>query len=101
MAKKPYPSEIADRFQVRMPDGLRDRIAAAADANNRSMNSEIVARLEASFSPPLGLLNQPPDPYSAELLSAGAKLMARLVNLPSDEFRAVMNLLLTEKDADT
>lgn len=32
-----------------MPDGLRDRIADAAKANNRSMNAEIVARLEQSF----------------------------------------------------
>lgn len=35
---------------LRLPDGMRDRIAEAANANNRSMNSEIVARLEASFS---------------------------------------------------
>ncbi|MEY3774319.1 MAG: hypothetical protein RLZZ129_1099 [Verrucomicrobiota bacterium] len=49
MAKKPYPSEVADRFQVRMPDGLRDRIAEAAKASGRSMNSEIVHRLEGSF----------------------------------------------------
>lgn len=33
-----------------MPEGLRDRIRIAADQNNRSMNSEIVARLEQSFS---------------------------------------------------
>lgn len=44
-----YPSEMAERFQVRMPDGLRDRLRDAAAANGRSMNSEIVARLDASF----------------------------------------------------
>jgi hypothetical protein len=44
-----YPSQLADRFQVRMPDGLRDRIAEAAKANGRSMNAEIVFRLEESF----------------------------------------------------
>lgn len=32
-----------------MPDGLRDRIADAAAGNHRSMNAEIVARLEASL----------------------------------------------------
>ncbi len=32
-----------------MPDGLRDKLKAAAETNSRSMNSEIVARLEASF----------------------------------------------------
>lgn len=34
---------------MRFPDGMRDRIAVEAKANGRSMNSEIVARLEASF----------------------------------------------------
>lgn len=29
---------------------MRDRIKAAAEANNRSMNAEIVARLEATFT---------------------------------------------------
>lgn len=32
-----------------MPDGLRDRIRDAAEKNNRSMNAEIIERLEASF----------------------------------------------------
>lgn len=45
-----YPSQLADRFQVRMPDGLRDRIADAAKSSGRSMNAEIIARLEASFT---------------------------------------------------
>lgn len=39
----------ADQYTVRFPDGLRDRIRVAADANGRSMNAEIVARLAASF----------------------------------------------------
>lgn len=50
-----YPSELADRFQVRMPAGMRDRIKAAADANNRSMNAEILMRLEGSFRPIAGV----------------------------------------------
>lgn len=32
-----------------MPAGLADKLRAAAEANNRSMNAEIVARLEESF----------------------------------------------------
>ena len=35
---------------LRLPDGMRDLIKAAAEENNRSMNAEIVARLEMSFS---------------------------------------------------
>lgn len=50
MARDPYPSETQDRFLLRMPDGMRDRLKAEAEANKRSMNAEIVARLEASLS---------------------------------------------------
>ena len=48
------PSDRAPKFIVRLPDGMRDRIAEAARANNRSMNAEIVARLEATFARPSG-----------------------------------------------
>lgn len=44
--------QTQDKYIVRMPDGLRDRIRAAADANSRSMNAEIVAALEEKFPPP-------------------------------------------------
>ena len=46
-----YPSQIADRFLVRLPDGMREEIAASAQANNRSMTKEIVLRLQSSFTP--------------------------------------------------
>lgn len=54
--RDPYPSETQDRFIVRLPDGMRDRIKAAAEANNRSMNAEVVAALEQAFLPPEALL---------------------------------------------
>lgn len=38
-------SRSLDRLIVRLPDGVRDRIAARAKANGRSMNSEVVAIL--------------------------------------------------------
>lgn len=44
------PSQSQDKFVVRLPDGMRERIKAEAEANNRSMNAEIVARLEGSFA---------------------------------------------------
>lgn len=44
-----YPSQQQDRFIVRLPDGMRERIKAEADKNNRSMNAEIVARLAQTF----------------------------------------------------
>lgn len=41
----------SDKFMLRFPEGMRARIREAAEANGRSMNSEIIARLEASFDP--------------------------------------------------
>lgn len=41
-----------DQYLLRMPDGLRDRIKRAAEANNRSMNAEIVAALTEKYPPP-------------------------------------------------
>ncbi|MFN8681683.1 Arc family DNA-binding protein [Paracoccus sp. P2] len=39
-------------LMVRVPEGLRDRIKAAAEANGRSQNSEIVATLEEKYPAP-------------------------------------------------
>ena len=50
MPRRPYPSQVQDRFMLRLPDGMRGQIASAAKQNNRSMNAEIVRRLEASFA---------------------------------------------------
>lgn len=49
MTKPKFPSEKLDQYMVRFPDGLRDRIKAAAEANNRSMNAEIVAALLETY----------------------------------------------------
>lgn len=46
------PSRKQDQFIVRLPDGMRERIKSAAEANNRSMNAEIVATLEEKYPAP-------------------------------------------------
>lgn len=43
-----FPSETADKFVIRLPDGLRERVKAAAARNNRTMNAEIVTAIEAA-----------------------------------------------------
>lgn len=70
-----------------MPDGMRSRIGEAARANNRSMNAEIIARLEASFSSaiPAGLLQRvhlyglgaglPDDAALQEVIDAGLAVL--------------------------
>jgi hypothetical protein len=50
-----------EKFVLRLPDGMREKIGVAARANKRTMNAEIVQRLEASFSPtgePLLVINK-------------------------------------------
>ncbi|UFS65165.1 Arc family DNA-binding protein [Paracoccus denitrificans] len=42
----------SDKFMLRLPDGMRDRIKAAAEANKRSMNAEIVAALDDRYPAP-------------------------------------------------
>lgn len=55
--------QFKDRYMLRLPDGMRDRIKAAAETNNRSMNAELVATLEEKYPAP------PPD-AEAEKLAA-------------------------------
>lgn len=40
-----FDSHSLDKFVVRLPDGMRDQVAAAADADDRSMNSLIVTAI--------------------------------------------------------
>lgn len=40
---------LSDKFALRMPDGMRGKLRGAAEENNRSINQEIVERLQKSF----------------------------------------------------
>lgn len=42
---------LQDKFVIRLPDGMRDRIKAAAEREGRSMNSQIVQHLRAIYRP--------------------------------------------------
>lgn len=44
--EKKFPSQLQDKFTVRFPEGMRDKIAEKAKENNRSMNAEIILALE-------------------------------------------------------
>lgn len=44
-----------DKFVLRLPPGLRDRIKAEAERNNRSMNAEISHTLESTYPAPISL----------------------------------------------
>lgn len=65
MSRSDFPSGRLDQFSCRLPDGLRDNIKEAAGRNGRSMNSELIARLEQSFEAPRQIA-----PALAEMLDA-------------------------------
>jgi plasmid stability protein len=44
------PSRKLDQYIVRFPDGMRDRLKDAAAENGRSLNAEIVKRLERTIA---------------------------------------------------
>lgn len=44
-----YASQVADRMQVRFPEGLRQIVKVEAAKNNRSMNAEVVFRLQQAY----------------------------------------------------
>lgn len=43
------PAREADKFVVRFPEEMRERIAQVAHEHHRSMNSEIISRLDQSL----------------------------------------------------
>lgn len=49
MTKKNFPSDSLDKFMLRFPSGMREQIKEESNKNGRSMNAEIVHRLEVSF----------------------------------------------------
>lgn len=72
------------QYKLRWPEELRDKVAASAKAYNRSMNADIVARLEHSFEieSTLSPLNMPPDLLEARLTKA---LEERALNKNNNE----------------
>ncbi|SDR18121.1 Arc family DNA-binding protein [Paraburkholderia tuberum] len=77
------PSRTADQFVVRFPDGMRDQIAAAAKANNRSMNAEITSRLAQSLTNEAE--TEPLDPYRPDFPGVSVVLDSRGYPISWDE----------------
>ncbi|MGB0467069.1 MAG: Arc family DNA-binding protein [Pontibacterium sp.] len=64
MEDKKYPSHTLDKFQLRFPEGMRDQVKEASKESGRSMNAEIVHRLEETF------INTHPATDAGELMPA-------------------------------
>lgn len=95
MSRKPYPSELADKVLVRLPDGMKVKLLESAHANNRSLSAEVVARLETSFGTDeftrLARENGVLDPAYEDAIRSFAKTMF-------DEFGRQIERRLREKD---
>lgn len=91
MAKKTIQTE--DKYIVRFPDGMRDRIRIEAELNGRSMNAEITTRLQQTLDAQDGKVNETApgvDPaslqntlvsMSEELRRLGSLIDARVVDV--------------------
>ncbi|HEY4436020.1 MAG TPA: Arc family DNA-binding protein [Lelliottia sp.] len=106
-----YPSQLQDKFNLRLPEGMRDAIAERAKRNGRSMNSEIVDIIANAISQPalaqegiefiLGLtepdeLEKLSDKEKAKIHGAlidAAAIMARNLETESYNLRRVLFLL--------
>ena len=64
-----------DKFIVRLPTGLRDRIRLAAETNHRSMNAEVVALLEENYPAPAP--DQVTEPAARIMLWLAARIRRR------------------------
>lgn len=73
MNDKKYPSQTLDKFQLRFPSGLRDRIKTVSEENGRSMNTEIIHRLENSFDSESVSIDEIPSPEDARKLAMKAR----------------------------
>ena len=70
------------RSQFRLPVELADKIRESADASGRSMNAEVVARLEQSFQERAG-----------QSLDAAREEVRAQIRLVLEEMKAMENLI--------
>lgn len=100
----PTSAKNAEKFVVRLPRGMRRRIAEAARGYRRSMNSEIVARLEQTLSgtppapipgvnEPLPLLPREDRPSQVEQREMEIRLLKAFRQLSHDRQQALLELL--------
>lgn len=91
-----YPSATADKFVVRLPDGMREQIAEVARNNHRSMNSEIISRLEASILTESAAADQPKNLNSPEITPKERELLKHFRQLAHRQQTAVVALITAD-----
>lgn len=70
------------QYKLRWSEELRDKVAKSAKAYKRSMNADIIARLERSFEQESDLspLNMPPEELKRRLENAKSELQSQKEN---------------------
>ena len=74
----------SDKFMLRLPDGMRDQLKAVAAENGRSMNAEIVIRLERSFRAPEDQLRANNPAFQGFMLMAMESIADTYANMEDD-----------------
>lgn len=82
--RKEDAGQKADQFVVRMPDGMRDAIKAAAETNQRSMNAEIVVAIEKKVGRPKPIQKDPLQKY---------EVLVEKISWLSDDANVALDLL--------
>lgn len=77
------PTSELDKVIVRLPDGMRDQLKTIAAENGRSMNAEIVHRLEVSLSGANRVVLTDPK-FQREMLIAMRMLAESYANTSED-----------------
>ena len=85
---KDYYHQTDPQYKLRWSAELRDKIQESAKEHNRSMNADIVARLEESFNE-TGLVAS--DPYKRMLLANVAMIVASEADNPNPSFTRAMD----------
>ncbi|MDT3719902.1 Arc family DNA-binding protein [Pseudomonas oryzihabitans] len=99
-AIRSYSSRTADKFVVRLPEGMRERIADVARNHHRSMNSEIIARLEQSLQQEGALGDEPGLRLDSPEINANEReLLQRFRQLSGRQQNALISLIAHDIDA--
>ncbi|KUM44154.1 Arc family DNA-binding protein [Pseudomonas sp. EpS/L25] len=99
-AIRSYSSRTADKFVVRLPEGMRERIADVARNHHRSMNSEIIARLEQSLQQEGALGDEPGLRLDSPEINANEReLLQRFRQLSGRQQNALISLIAYDIDA--
>lgn len=91
MSEKSYYVQTDPQYKVRMPPELKEKIVKSAKEHNRSINADIVARLQESFDRPTISANAPVEvlenyfvaikqerEYSKKILETAQELFTKL-----------------------